>query len=165
MLVGDLDLAEPVADLGIDAEDAPDVHVALEGGLHRAQLDLPVLGHGGHPGGETAGQADQQDLDGCRALVLGRESSGWSPSKLNSARCVCSAPRPKKPLTLLRLWVPLTQVLDTRHLKLAASGWSASDPPGGLQELNVYSIVDGGSGVGHSSYLQTEHGRLEDPGR
>ena len=74
-----LDLAEAVADVGIDAEDAPDVHVALEGGRHRAQLDLAVLGDGGDAGGEAAGQTDQDQLDRRGAVVLRREQLGVVP--------------------------------------------------------------------------------------
>ena len=72
-VVGHLDPAEAVADVAVDAEDALDVHVALERGRHRAQLDLAVLGDGGDAGGQAAGEADEHDFDRRRPVVLGGE--------------------------------------------------------------------------------------------
>src|SRR5262245_16407198 len=42
-VVGDLDAAETVAHIAVDAEDALDVHVALDRRRHRAQLDIAML--------------------------------------------------------------------------------------------------------------------------
>src|SRR4029079_11786227 len=57
-VVRDPDAAEPVANVAVDPEDAGDVHVALERGRYRPQLDLAVLGDGRDAGGEAAGEAD-----------------------------------------------------------------------------------------------------------
>ena len=51
----------------------PDVHVALERGPDRAQLDAPMGGDGGDAGGQAAGQAGEDHLDGGHAVILGRE--------------------------------------------------------------------------------------------
>src|ERR1700682_3655395 len=75
-LVGDLDTAEAVADVAVDAEDPPDVHGTFDRRGNTSQLDLPMLRHGCDARGQAAGQAHEYELDGCRAVVLGRENLG-----------------------------------------------------------------------------------------
>ena len=68
-----LDAVVAVADLGVHAENALDVHRAFDVRFDRAQLDAAVLRDRGNAGGQTAGKADEQELDRRDALVLGRE--------------------------------------------------------------------------------------------
>src|SRR4051794_31357002 len=72
----DADVVEAVAHLGIAAQDAEDVHVALDAGLHRLELDVAVLRDGGHAGGQAGRQPDEDVLDRGRAVVLGGEHLG-----------------------------------------------------------------------------------------
>src|ERR1700761_776009 len=55
---GHLDAVVAVADVAVGAEDAADVVRALDGCLHRVQLDAAVFGDGRHARGQAAGQAD-----------------------------------------------------------------------------------------------------------
>ena len=66
-------LLNPLLHLGVAAEDAEDVHVALDRGLDRLELDAPVLRHGRDARGEAAREAHEHELDGRRPLVLGGE--------------------------------------------------------------------------------------------
>src|SRR5262249_39021062 len=75
-LVGDLDAIEAVANVAVDAEDALDVHVALDGGLYRAQLNVAMLGDRRDAGGQTAGKSDQDEFDRRGPFVLGGEHFG-----------------------------------------------------------------------------------------
>src|SRR5271166_3426135 len=70
----DRDRLEAVADIGVGAEDAQDVHLAFDGGGDRPELDAPVLGDRGDARGQAADEADQHDLRRRGALVLGREA-------------------------------------------------------------------------------------------
>ena len=105
----DPDSLEAVADVGVGAEDAEHVHVALDGGGDRSELDLAVLSHGGDAGGEAAGQSDEHVLDRRGAEVLRgealrvidfepvRRSGGSSPARGRRTRrrsrcCGCRAP-------------------------------------------------------------------------
>ena len=49
----DLDAIEAIAHVGIDAEDALDVHAGFERGRDRAKLDLAMLCDCGNAGGEA----------------------------------------------------------------------------------------------------------------
>ena len=69
----DPDAVVAVAHLGVATEDAEDVHVALDRGLDRLELDAPVLRDRRDARGEAARQAHEQELDGRRRQVLGRE--------------------------------------------------------------------------------------------
>ena len=69
-VVGHLDVAEPVADVAVDAEDAPDVHGPFDRRGDLAQLDLAVLRDGGDACGEAAGEAHEHVLDRRRTVVL-----------------------------------------------------------------------------------------------
>ena len=91
--------------------------------LTDAQLNRPVLSYRCHAGGQTARQADEQQFDRSGALIFGGEQLRVVPLEHELGRGgLAPRPRPKKPLTVLRLWVPCTQVLLTRHLKWAPSG-------------------------------------------
>src|ERR1700676_4698152 len=52
-LVSHLDAAEAVADIAVDAEDALQIHVPLDGRPDRAQLNVTVLGYRGDTGGQA----------------------------------------------------------------------------------------------------------------
>ena len=69
----DADAVEAVAHVAVDAEDALDVHVALDGRLDRAELDAAILGDRGDAGREAAREPDEQELDRRHAVVLGGE--------------------------------------------------------------------------------------------
>ena len=58
----DADAVEAVAHVVVDAEDALEVHVGLEGGLDRAKLDAAALGDRGDAGREAAREAREDDL-------------------------------------------------------------------------------------------------------
>src|SRR4051812_22235052 len=75
-VVADLDVAEPVADVAVDAEDAAYVHRALDRRGHPAQLDLPVLRYRRDARGQAAAESGQAVLDRRRAVVLRREDLG-----------------------------------------------------------------------------------------
>ncbi|MEJ2371199.1 MAG: hypothetical protein P8Y07_10180 [Gemmatimonadales bacterium] len=67
-------MASPaVPDVGVDAEDALNVHRALECRLDGIQLDLAILGDRGDAGRQAGSQAGQHELDGRGPMVLGRE--------------------------------------------------------------------------------------------
>ena len=70
------DRVEAVADVGIGAEDAEHVHVALDRRRDRTELDAAVLGDGGDAGGEAADEADEHVLDRGGAEVLRGEALG-----------------------------------------------------------------------------------------
>src|SRR5688572_4453543 len=72
---GYLDVVVAVADVGV-AENPADVVVALDDRLDRAQLDAAILRDRGDAGGQAAGQADEEVLDGGDGVVLGREDLG-----------------------------------------------------------------------------------------
>src|SRR5580700_9437204 len=72
----DRDRLEAVADVGVGAEDAQDVHLAFDRGGDRPELDAAELGDGGDAGGEAAGEADQHVFDWRGAVVFGREALG-----------------------------------------------------------------------------------------
>jgi Cu(I)/Ag(I) efflux system membrane fusion protein len=55
-------------------------------------------------------------------LSVSRMKGSELASKLKLVLCDCSAPRPKKPLTSVLLWVPRSQVVVARQLNFAASG-------------------------------------------
>src|SRR5262245_50518936 len=71
-----LDVVVAVAHIAVDAEDALDVHRALELRLHRAQLNAAVLRDGRDTGGEAARETREHELDGSRTAILGREDLG-----------------------------------------------------------------------------------------
>src|SRR5690606_16343847 len=64
---------EAVAHLGVAAEDAEDVVVALDGGLDALELDAAVLRDGRDTGREASGERREHGLDGGRGVVLGGE--------------------------------------------------------------------------------------------
>ena len=99
---------EAVADVGVGAEDAEDVHVALDGRGDRAQLDLAVLCDRGDAGGQATDQADEHELDRRGAMVFGGEALGVVGVELECGAVVLR-PRPEKPSTVERLWVPFTR--------------------------------------------------------
>src|SRR3954451_7534273 len=72
-VVGHLDVADPVADVAVHAEDAAHVHRTFDRGADAAQLDLAVLRDRGDAGGQAATQRGEAVLDGRRAVVLRRE--------------------------------------------------------------------------------------------
>src|SRR5580658_1724835 len=71
---GDLDVVVTVTDVAVDAQDAVQIHLALELGLDRAQLDAAVLRYGRHARRQAARKTHQHQLDGGRAVVLGGEN-------------------------------------------------------------------------------------------
>ena len=83
---------EAVADVGVGAEDAQDVHLAFDGGGDRPELDAPVLGDRGDAGGQAPDEADQHDLRRRGAVVLGREALRVIDVEL-VARCGAAARR------------------------------------------------------------------------
>ena len=64
------DVAEPVADVRIGAEDAEDVHVALDRRGDRSELNPAILCHRGDAGGEATAECGEDDLDRGGATVL-----------------------------------------------------------------------------------------------
>jgi hypothetical protein len=66
----DPDLAEPVADLVGQAENSPQVDVALDSGLDRGQRDFADGGDVAQPRGQAGGQGREQDLRRGRRGVL-----------------------------------------------------------------------------------------------
>ena len=80
------DAAEAVADVGIGAEDAEDVHVALDRRRDRAQLDPAILGHGGDAGGEATASATSTISTGVAPWSSEAKHSGWSASNVNGTR-------------------------------------------------------------------------------
>ena len=72
----DLDVVEAVAGVGIGAEDAEDVHRALDGGRDLPQLDAAILGDGGDAGGQAAAERREDDLDRRGATIFGGEDRG-----------------------------------------------------------------------------------------
>src|SRR5690606_10126629 len=69
----DLDVLVAVAHVAIDAEDALDVHLALEPRLDAAELDAAVLRDRRNAGREAAREPDEHELDRRRAEILGRK--------------------------------------------------------------------------------------------
>ncbi len=59
---------------------------------------------------------------GVGALSSAAKTSGWSASTVKVRPRCCSSPRPKKPSTVERLWVPFSHSQLARHLNWAASG-------------------------------------------
>ena len=116
--------AEAVADVGVDAEDAVQVHVALDARLDRVELDAAVLGDGGDAGGEAARQRREHDLDRRRPVVGGGKLPGWSASMKKLALCDCSAPTPKKPSTVDLLCTPPSHSQLARQVNWPAAGVS-----------------------------------------
>ena len=121
-VVVDLDAVEAVAHLGVDAEDAQDVHVALERRLHRVQLDVAVLRDGRDAGGEAAGEADEHELDRRGAVVLGREDLRVVGVVLELRLVRLLLAEAEEVLDVERLCVPLIHSQLARHLNCAAWG-------------------------------------------
>ena len=121
-LVVHLDPVEPVAHVAVDAEDAVQVHPALERRRHGPELYLAVLRDGSDAGCQAPGEADEHHLDGCRADVLGGEDRRMIGIEFERRAWACSAPRPKNLSTAERVCVPRIQVLLALHLNWAASG-------------------------------------------
>ena len=69
-LVAHPDTGEAVADLGICAQDSMEILVGLDGCLHRAQLNLAMLGDRGDARRQAAAQRDQHVLHRRDAVVL-----------------------------------------------------------------------------------------------
>ena len=69
-LVAHPDTGEAIADLGIGAQDSMEILVGLDGCLHRAQLNLAMLGDRGDASRQAAAQRDQHILDRGDAVVL-----------------------------------------------------------------------------------------------
>src|SRR3954468_7962196 len=59
---------------------------------------------------------------GVGPLSSDANTSGWSASKDQEDRWLCSAPSPKKPVIPLLLWVPLSHSLLARQVNCAPSG-------------------------------------------
>src|SRR5262245_43026944 len=59
---------------------------------------------------------------GVGPLSSDAKTSGWSASKDQDDRWVCSPPSPKKPVISLWLWVPLSHSLLARQVNCAPSG-------------------------------------------
>src|SRR5690606_13429859 len=74
---------------------------------------------------------DSTSSTGVAPLSSDAKTSGWSMSNVNSLLWLCSWPRPKKPLTLDRLWVPPSHRELARQVNRAACGacFSASRAP------------------------------------
>ena len=143
---------EAVADVAVDAEDALDVHVALERRRDRAQLDLAVLGDGGDAGGEAAGQARRaRTRPASRRCPRRRRSPGGRRRSVNSVLCFCSSPRPKKPSTVEWLCVPFTHSQRRPPLELGGLGRRGQRLAGAEQCFDVDAVVD--LRVGYSHWL------------
>ena len=127
-LEGHADGVEAVAYVGVDAEDAVQVHVALDVRLDRAELDAAVLRHRGDAGGQAARERRKHDLDRGGAVVRGGEDAGWSASMLYGVLWLCSAPAPKKVSTVERLCTPPSHSQLARQVNWAAAGVSVRAP-------------------------------------
>ena len=67
---------ELLANVAVDAKDALDVHIALDGRLDRAKLDVAVLRDRCDPGRQATGQSHQDEFDGRSAFILRRKHLG-----------------------------------------------------------------------------------------
>ena len=68
--------------------------VGLDGRLHRAQLNLSLLGDRRDTGGQAAAQGDQHVLDGGDAVVLRGERQRMVGVIGERVLCRCSSPNP-----------------------------------------------------------------------
>src|SRR5262245_9897573 len=140
-LVLDLDDAEAVADVAIDAKDALDIHIAFDRRRDRSQLNLAVLRDCRDPGGQAARQADQAIFDGGRAPVLRSEDFGMVGVEL------------ERPLASLLL-AQAEETLDRRVAVGAVLPFAGSTPfefgsfrrlgqriTGRDQRVNIYAII------------------------
>ena len=140
---------EPVAHLGVGAEDPEDVHVPLDRRGHRVELDPAVLGHGGHAGGEAPHEADEHELDGRGAVVLGREALGVVDVEAEGAAVLLLGAEPAEALDgAVAVGAPLPGA--TRPpLELGGIGRTGQGVAGIEQGLDVHAVVDGAVGHGH----------------
>src|SRR6516162_3367555 len=75
-VVDHLDAIEAVPDVTVDAKNPLDVHPTLECRRDRVELDVAILGDGGHARGEAAREPAENHLDGRGTVVLGGEDLG-----------------------------------------------------------------------------------------
>src|SRR5580658_2973344 len=73
---GDLDVAVAVAYIAVDAQDALEIHLALEFCLHRSQLYSAVLRYGSHARRQATRETYEHQFYRGRTLVLGGEDLG-----------------------------------------------------------------------------------------
>src|SRR5580700_1167347 len=149
----DRDRVEAVADVGVGAQDAQDVHLPFDGGGDRPELDAAELSDRGDPSGQAAGQADQHDLHRGGAVVLGGEALGVVDVVLVGGAVLLLGAQAGEPV----------------HGGVAVGALSpgAGGPPGELgrfrrgrerfacpeQGLDVHAVFDGVVGDGHRYLL------------
>lgn len=139
---GDLDAVEAVANVSVDAEDALEIHSALERRDDRIQLDFPMLGDCRDAGRQTTGQPDQHVFDRCGAPVLGRENFGVIGVEFEGGLATLFLAQTEKALDGRVSVSPVLPFAGCAPLELRGLGRLGQRLAGVKQRLDVNAVVD-----------------------